>query len=214
MSFWLFLLISAGAVASMFKAGHIVYIFKNYYLNMFNKQVCVSNAFNLYALFGLNGSSVNNTAFWLNIVFSVILIVYTVSLYFKNFNRAELVLIAGFFLTAMSVFSLNMNEATLAIGLILLLMYVAVSGEERLFWVFGILAFMSFVNVATIMNFSGFLGTAFKTTYFNKGDAGYIIANIIACITVLYYGWVVYDITTNDKRVFIQPLKIKEKKEI
>ena len=213
-SFWLFLLISAGAVASMFKAGHIVYIFKNYYLNMFNKQVCVSNAFNLYALFGLNGSSVNNTAFWLNIVFSVILIVYTVSLYFKNFNRAELVLIAGFFLTAMSVFSLNMNEATLAIGLILLLMYVAVSGEERLFWVFGILAFMSFVNVATIMNFSGFLGTTFKTTYFNKGDAGYIIANIIACITVLYYGWVVYDITTNDKRVFIQPLKIKEKKEI
>ena len=64
------------------------------------------------------------------------------------------------------------------------------------------------------MNFSGFLGTTFKTTYFNKGDAGYIIANIIACITVLYYGWGVYDITTNDKRVFIQPLKIKEKKEI
>ncbi len=212
-SFWLFLLISAGAVASMFKAGHIVYIFKNYYLNMFNKQVCVSNAFNLYALFGLNGSAVNNTAFWLNIVFSVILIVYTVSLYFKNFNRAELVLIAGFFLTAMSVFSLNMNEASLAIGLILLLMYVAITGEERLFWVFGVLAFMSFVNVATIMNFSGFLGTAFKTTYFNKGDAGYVIANIIVCLTVIFYGYVVYDITTNDKRVFIQPLKLNKKAE-
>lgn len=212
-SFWLFLLISAGAVAPMFKTGNIVYIFRNYYLNMFNKQICVSNAFNLYALFGLNGSSVNNTAFWLNIVFSVILIAYTVSLYFKNFNRAELVLIAGFFLTAMSVFSLNMNETTLAIGLILLLMYVAISGEERLFWVFGILAFMAFVNVATIMDFSGFVGTTYKTVFFNKGDAGYVIANIIACATVIYYGWVVYDITTNDKRVFIQPLKLKEKEE-
>ncbi|MCI7583846.1 MAG: hypothetical protein MSS70_04980, partial [Christensenellaceae bacterium] len=206
-SFWLFILISAGSVAPMFKEGHIVYIFKNYYLNMFNKQMCVSNAFNLYALFGLNGSTVNNTAFGLNIAFSIILIAYTVSLYFKNFNRAELVLIAGFFLTAMSVFSLNMDETSLAMGLILLLMYVVISGEERLYWIFGVLSVLAFANVAVVMNYTGIIGDISGRVFFNKGDAGYIIANIIASVTVIYYGWVVYDITTNDKRVFIQPLR-------
>lgn len=206
-SFWLFILISAGSVAPMFKEGHIVYIFKNYYLNMFNKQMCVSNAFNLYALFGLNGSTVNNTAFGLNIAFSIILIAYTVSLYFKNFNRAELVLIAGFFLTAMSVFSLNMDETSLAMGLILLLMYVVISGEERLYWIFGVLSVLAFANVAVVMNYTGIIGDISGRAFFNKGDAGYIIANIIASVTVIYYGWVVYDITTNDKRVFIQPLR-------
>lgn len=206
-SFWLFILLSAGAVSNMFTQGHIMYIFKSYYLMMFNKQMCVSNAFNLYALFGLNGGSVNNAAFWLNIVFSVILIVYAVSLYFKNYNRAEMTLIAGFFLTVMSVFSLNMDETALVYGLIMLLMYIIVTGELRLFWVFGVLSFMAFMNMGIVMDYTGFIGSDFSAIFFNKGDVGYAIANVICAITVLYYGWVVYDVTTNGKLKYIQPMK-------
>lgn len=208
-SFWLFILLSAGAVSEMFKAGHIMYIFKSYYFMLFNTQTCVSNAFNLYALFGLNGGSVNNAAFALNIVFSIILIIYCVSLYFKNFNRAEMTLITGFFLTVMAVFSLNMDEMALVFGLILLLMYIIVTGELRLFWVFGVLSFMAFINMGIVMDYTGFMSSTFKEIFFNKGDAGYAIANVISACTVLYYGWVVYDITTNGKLKFIQPLKTK-----
>lgn len=211
-SFLLFILLSAGAVAPMFKAGHIMYIFKSYYLMLFGQQVCVSNAFNLYALFGLNGGGVNNAAFWLNIVFSLILVAYTVSLYFKNFNRAELTLIAGFFLSVMGVFSLNMNETALALGLILLLAYIIVTGEIRLFGVFGMLALLAFVNVGIIMNYSGALTDTFKYVYFNKGDIGYAVANVLSAVTVLFYGWTVYDITTNGKLKFIQPLSPKDTK--
>ncbi len=208
-SFWLFILLSAPAVKGMFVQGHIMYVFKSYYLLMFNKQMCVSNAFNLYALFGLNGGSVNNAAFALNIVFSLILIVYCVSLYFKNYNRAEMTLIAGFFLTVMAVFSLNMNETALIFGLIMLLMYIIVTGEIRLFWVFGMLSFMAFMNMGIVLDYTGFIGPEFKQIFFNKGDAGYAIANVISACTVLYYGWVVYDITTNGKLKYIQPLKSK-----
>ena len=86
-------------------------------------------------------------------------------------------------------------------------MYVVISGEERLYWIFGVLSVLAFANVAVVMNYTGIIGDISGRVFFNKGDAGYIIANIIASVTVIYYGWVVYDITTNDKRVFIQPLR-------
>lgn len=210
LSFWMFILLSAPAVKNMFVEGHIMYIFKPYYLMMFNDQICVSNAFNIYALFGLNGNAVNKAAFWLNIVFTVILLIYAVSLYFKNYNRAEMTLIAGFFLSVIAVFSLNMNEIALAVSIILLLMYIIVSGDERLFWVLGLLSLLAFVNIGIVMNYSGALGEAYNYTFFNRGDTGYAIANVLAGITVIVYGWFVYDITTNGKKIYLKPLAVKD----
>ncbi|MEG1791258.1 MAG: hypothetical protein RR245_03245 [Clostridia bacterium] len=211
-SFVLFIMLSSFAVKNQFYVhGHVFYIFLRYSNMMFASQACVANAFNLYGLFGLNGLAVNKTAFWLNLVFSLILVVYTMSLYFKNKNRGELMLMVAFFLTTISVFSLNMNDTSLAVGLGLLLAYIAISGELRLFWVFGWFVLLSFVNVGVVMNMSGALGETMKLTYFAKDSVLYAFGNVIASLTTIYYGYVVYDITSNSKRVSIMPMPAKEK---
>lgn len=211
-SFFSFILISAPAIKDYFCANgySFFHIFYRYSITMFKSQNCVSNAFNLYGLFKLNNVAVNTTAFWLNLVFCAILLAYTLSLYFKNKNRGELMLISGFFLTTVAVFSLNMTETAMAIGLILLLAYIAITGEERLFWVFGWFALLSFVNVGVVMNMSGALGAVMKRVYFAHGSVIYAFGNVIAALTTLYYGYVVYDITTNGKRVSLIPMKNKE----
>ncbi len=213
-SFFAFILISAPAIKDYFcnNGYSFFHIFYRYSVTMFKSQNCVSNAFNLYGLFNLNNVAVNKTAFWLNLVFCAILLAYSVSLYFKNKNRGELMLISGFFLTTIAVFSLNMTETALAIGLILLLAYIAISGEERLFWIFGWFALLSFVNVGVVMNMSGALSAEMARVYFAKGSVIYAFGNVIAALTTLYYGYVVYDITTNGKRISMLPIAVKEDK--
>jgi hypothetical protein len=206
----LFVMLSSFAIKTDFYTnGKIFNIFARYITMMFKSQRCVSDAFNLYGLFGLNNIVVNNTAFWLNIVFGVILVTYTVSLYFKNKNRAEIMLLISFFMTVISVFSLNMNSTALSLGLVLLLAYIAVSDELRLYWVFGWLALLAFVNVGLVINMSGYLGDTYVITHFLKGSAVYAFCNVIASLTTLYFGYVVYDITANTKRKLITPIPIK-----
>ena len=77
-------------------AGDAFYGFKLMMGQMTNVNYFVKNAFNLYGMVGMNGKSSQQSVNILNLIFLLVLEAYVISLYFKNRNKQELLLLASF----------------------------------------------------------------------------------------------------------------------
>jgi Gpi18-like mannosyltransferase len=168
----------------------------------------VSNNFNLYGMVGMNGKIVNANAPIFNIIFIVVLVVYIISLYMKNRNRLELMLLASFSFAVLSVFSLKNTETYMFLSFATMLGYLMIAGEKRLYFTFAGLSLLNFLNIAQLMSNSGFvtenpLGPIIN---FESSDVFYIFMSVITVLFVLYYGYLTYVICNSDKRKNILPM--------
>lgn len=189
--------------------GHPFFILGKYKDMVASNTSFVDNAFNLYGMVGMNQKSVNQTAAVFNLIFILVLIIYVISLYMKNKNKLELLLLSSFTFAVIAVFTLKVSETYLILSLALMLVYVMIAGEKRVYLVLSAFATLCFLAMAQLMNQSGFV-VPYTTSVlidYESTAAYYIVFSVITVLATLYYGYVTYSICNNGKTVDILPMK-------
>lgn len=169
----------------------------------------VDNAFNLYAMVGMNGKNFENTAAtYLNAAFICVLEVFALSLYFKNRNRQEILLLTSFVFAMTATFTLKTDWTFMFLAIAFALIYAMVSGEKRVYLVAGGYSLLSFLNIAQLLYKSGiFSGKATTNIVDFASKDGFIIAfSVFMVLLTGYFVYVVYSITNNGKIVDIKGL--------
>ena len=180
-----------------------------------NNKLMIDNALGLYGLATMNEKGINTTAAALNLVFLLVLVIYVATLYFKNRNKQEVLMLASFTFAVIGVFTLKVDYTYLFLALALGFIYTMISGEKRMFGILGGYALLMFLNLGQLMSNSGFVAS---TAHFNdmfRGSATayfvnfettspeFIIFSILAVLVTLYYAYVSYSISNDGKRVDI-----------
>ena len=180
-----------------------------------NNKLMIDNALGLYGLATMNEKGINSTASALNLVFLLVLVIYVATLYFKNRNKQEVLMLASFTFAVIGVFTLKVDYTYLFLALALGFIYTMISGEKRMFGILGGYSVLMFLNLGQLMSNSGFVAS---TTHFDdmfRGSATayfvnfettspeFIIFSILAVLVTLYYAYVSYSISNDGKRVDI-----------
>ncbi len=191
------------------------------------KTVFVDNGIGLYAMATMNQKTSSRTAAILNFIFILVLEAYIVSLYIKNRNKQELIMLSSFTFAMLAVFTLKIDYTYLFLAVALGFIYAMVSGEKRAYIVSSAYAFLAFINIGQLMNNSGFVaGTPYFEALIENNETAYfanyettspelIVFSVCAVLVTLYYAYVSYSISNNGKLVDIpamsQPFAITVK---
>ncbi len=171
-----------------------------------NTKYYTFNAFNLYGMVAMNGKSVIKSVEILNLIFLLVLEMYVVSLYFKNRNKQELLLLASFTFAVVAIATIKVTYTYLFLSIALGLMYTMVSGDKRMFAVMGGLSTLGFLNIAQLINQSGFIAGEVATKSilnFETTNPFYITFCVFSILLLGYYAYVCYSIANNTKIVDI-----------
>ena len=190
-------------------SGDAFFGFKVMMGQMSNVNYFVKDAFNLYGMVGMNGKSSQKSVNILNLIFLLVLEAYVISLYFKNRNKQELLLLASFTFAVIAVFTIKVSYTYLFLAIALAFIFTMVSGDKRMYFVTGGMSFLGFLNYAQLMNQSGFVKSGVISsaiTSFETTGAFFITFSVFAVLLVGYYAYVVYSITNNTKIVDIKAM--------
>lgn len=190
-------------------AGDAFYGFKLIMAQMMGVSYFVKDAFNLYGMVAMNGKSSQTSVNILNLIFILVLEAYVISLYFKNRNKQELLLLASFTLAVLAVFTIKVTYTYLFLSLALALIYTMVSGDKRMYFITGGISLLGFLNYAQLINQSGYVKSGVVSnaiTSFETTGAFYIVFCVVAVLLVGYYAYVTYSITNNTKIVDIKAM--------
>lgn len=189
-------------------AGDAFFNFKAMIGQMRYTEYYTFNAFNLYGMVAMNGKTVVKGVEILNLIFLLVLEAYVISLYFKNRNKQELILLASFTLAVIAVFTVKVNYTYLYLSLALGLIYTMVSGDRRMYAVMGGIATLGFLDIAQLMNQSGHVtSVATKALMsYETTNPFYIVFCVLTVLLIGYYAYVCYSITNNTKIVDISAM--------
>lgn len=190
-------------------AGDAFYGFKMMMGQMTNVNYFVKNAFNLYGMVAMNGKSSQKSVDILNLIFLLVLEAYVISLYFKNRNKQELLLLASFTFAVIAVFTIKVTYTYLFLAIALAFIFTMVSGDKRMYFVMSGMSLLGFLNYAQLMNQSGFVKSGVISnaiTNFETTGAFYIVFCVITVLLIGYYAYVSYSITNNSKIVDIKAM--------
>lgn len=209
LSFVAFYLLSLPFCINEIKTGNVFYIFKKMY-NFFTSQAFLStDTFNLYAIFGRANVASRNT--FINIcnwLFVIGMAGFGGYIYYKSKNRMDLLLIGGTMFTLYSLLGAQATLTVLPIGLVMLLLYICVHQDRRLYWSISGLSVLSFINIAGLMARCGYLTADTNAAYlaFIGSSAFMIIFSILSVVLAGYLIYTVYDICINERSSEIPPL--------
>lgn len=190
-------------------AGDAFFGFKVMANEMLNTTYFVKDAFNLYGMVAMNGKTSQKSVNILNLIFLLVLEAYVISLYFKNRNKQELLLLASFTLAVIAVCTIKVTYTYLYLSLALALIYTMVSGDKRMYIISGGLATLGFINYAQLMNQSGFIKSGVINTAvmsYETTSPFYIVFCVFTVLLIGYYAYVSYSITNNSKIVDIKAM--------
>lgn len=204
-SFVLAYLITLPIGINQISAGDAFFNFKVIVNELTKTTYYTSNGLGMYGMVAMNGRTVVRGVEILNLMFLLVLEAYVISLYFKNRNRQELILLASFTLAVIGVFTIKVTYTYMFLSLALGLIYTMVSGDRRMYGVMGGIASLGFLNVAQLMNQSGLVAryAAKAITSYETKNVFFILFSVMAVLLVGYYAYVCYSITNNTKIVDI-----------
>ncbi|MBQ9276718.1 MAG: hypothetical protein IJ226_03895, partial [Clostridia bacterium] len=149
----------------------------------------VDSSFNLYAMVGMNGKAFTNSAVvYLNVAFVVVLEIFAASMYFKNRNRQEILLLVSFVFAVTAVFTLNTDWTYIFLAIVFALVYAMVSGEKRAYIVVSGYSLLAFLNVAQLLYTNGMFAndTATYLLGFDSKDAFLITFSVFSVLLTAY----------------------------
>lgn len=198
--FVVFYLISLPLCWSEVAKGEVFCVFSKMYqfFNVANIKLS-DNAFNLYAIFAAGGKIRTSNTFLdiCNWLFVIAMSAYAVYHYIRTANRLDLVLLSGVMLVAYGAIGAQGNIDVLPMGLVLILIYLIITPDIRLYIVGGSLATLSFLNMAQLLSRSGFISGVDNATLLNfEGkNAFLIIFSILTVLATFYLLYVATDMT-------------------
>lgn len=210
-AFVLTYLLTLPAAINQIAAGDAFYNFKILANEVINMSFFVKNALNLYGMVAMNGKTTTSTINILNLIFILVLEIFVASLYFKNRNKQEILLLASFTLAVISVFTIKVDFTYMFLSIALGLVYTMISGDKRMYGVMSGYSLLGFVNLAQIMSNSGHVASSASGAIvnFETTSAFYITFSVFAVLLTAYYVYVTYSITNNGKLVDIKAMPKK-----
>ena len=207
--FVVFYLLSLPLCYSQVAKGDVFCVFTkmNQFFTVSNPRLS-DNAFNLYSIFAA-GNKIRPNNVLLNLcnwLFVIAMSAYVVYHYIKTANRLDLVLLSGVMLVAYSVLGAQGNVETLPMGLVLILIYLIITPDIRLYIGTSALATLSFLNIAQLLSRSGFITGVDNASLLNFGrkDAFMIIFSILTVAAVFYLLYVAVDMTLASNVLLIE----------
>lgn len=197
----LFYLVSIPFCTTFMSAGRPFYVFERYFEMLFGGTHYYSqDAFNLYAMVGLNWRSASRISVIMNVVFAVILFAFIIFIYLKNRSRVEMLLLASFSMIGAYTFAIDMSPTVLVVALALMLAYAIVANEKRVYLLFAVYALIGFLNSAILLNNGGALSSFIESTArYSSKDAFFIIMSVVNTLSLFGFIYLLYDICINDK---------------
>ncbi|MCX4362134.1 MAG: carbohydrate binding domain-containing protein [Clostridia bacterium] len=166
------------------------------------------NAFNLYAIFAAGGKiRPDNLALEIgNWLFVAAMSAYIVYHYIKTQQKLDLVLLSGVMLVAYAALGAQSTLDVMPMGIALILIYIIVDPDVRLYIGAGLLSTLSFLNIAQLLSRSGFIGGVDSAAWldFEGKNAFLIIFSILTVAATFYMLYVTVDITLASNRVLIE----------
>ncbi|MDR2091133.1 MAG: hypothetical protein LBP62_05725 [Clostridiales bacterium] len=169
------------------------------------------DAFNFYAMINGNFASYTGIQGGFDIVIALSVFAGVIALYFKRKNRADLVLLSAFSITAIFMFTLGMQPYSMVFALALLLLYVLIANEKRVFFILSAFSLTTALNILLVLSADGLIGEALKAKDYTASAASLlnpvwtIIFSVINVLLILYFAYVVYDITYKGNLKNIMP---------
>ncbi|MDE7079728.1 MAG: carbohydrate binding domain-containing protein [Clostridia bacterium] len=189
-------------------SGNVLMVFRKIYAFFeVSNPLLSDNTFNLYAIFAAGSRTrADNVIFNLgNWLFVIGMSAYVVYHYIKTANRLDLILLSAMMFIAYSALGTQSTLDIMPIGLVLMLIYLIITPDVRLYIGTSLLAAFSFLNIAQLLSRSGFIRGVDNAGLldFEDKNAFMIIFSILAVATVFYMLYVVCDITLNS---YVKPI--------
>ena len=191
------------------KSGKLFLYFERLYQTFKDLKYLSTDSFNLYAVFGAANNKIRTTLIEVfNWIFVAAMSVWPIYVYLKNKNRLDLILNCGLMLIAYAILGAGSTIVILPLGLILLMLYLTIVPDSRLYVCFSALATLSFLNVAQLASQSGYISNVSGATYtaFLNNSAFIIVFSILTVIAFFYLVYVSIDITYFNQSNEIAPL--------
>lgn len=182
---------------SNIKTGNVFYCFKQIYAFFKTSALVNTDTFNLYGVFGSANSTSRSTVLEVfNWLFVIGMAAATAVAYYKSNDRSDLVLMAAATVALYSALGAQATLVTMPIALVLMLVYLAIVPERRVFAIFGGFSALSFLNIAALISRSGFLGDHTEAGYlaFYSKSPVMIVFSIVAVALALWLVYVVADV--------------------
>lgn len=195
--FILYYVVTLPMSLSNIKQGNVFYCFKQIYAFFKTSALLNTDTFNLYGVFGAANSTSRNTFLEVcNWLFVIGMGIATAVAYYRSKDRSDLVLFAAATFALYSALGAQATVVTMPIAAALLLMYLAMVPDRRVFAIFGGVSALSFLNIAELISRSGFLGDYTEASYlaFYSKSPVMIIFSIVAVAIALWLVYVVVDI--------------------
>ncbi|MDE5549725.1 MAG: carbohydrate binding domain-containing protein [Clostridia bacterium] len=189
-------------------SGNVLMVFRKMYAFFSVSNPLLSdNTFNLYAIFAAGGklrsdNVIFNLGNWLFVIGMTAFVVYH---YIRTANRLDLVLLSAIMFIAYSALGTQSTLDIMPIGLVLMLIYIIITPDIRLYIGTSLLAAFSFLNIAQLLSRSGFIRGVDNAAWldFEGKNAFMIIFSILTVAAVFYMLYVVCDITLNS---YVKPI--------
>lgn len=195
--FILYYVVTLPMSLSNIKQGNVFYCFKQIYAFFKTSALLNTDTFNLYGIFGAANSTSRNTLLEIcNWLFVTGICVATAVAYYRSKDRSDLVLFAAATFALYSALGAQATVVTMPIAAALLLLYLAMVPDRRVFAIFGCVSALSFLNIAELVSRSGFLGDYTEASYlaFYSKSPVMIIFSIAAVAVALWLVYAVVDI--------------------
>lgn len=188
--------------------GNVLFVFKKMY-GFFNaaNSLLSDNTFNLYGIFAAADKARSSSVFfemggWLLVIAMSGLAIFH---YIRTANRLDLVLLSAMTFIAYSALGTQATLVTMPIGIMLLILYIVLTPDMRLYIGMSALASLSFLNIAQYISQSGFISGVDNAGWlsFEPKSAFMIIFSIITVGLVFYMIYVMVDILFNS---YVKPI--------
>lgn len=206
-SFVLFYLLSLPFTYSEVAEGSAMSCFPRYFNSFVGNKVYSDNAFNFQTLLGNNMGEISSASLVIGIIFAVFALVLAVVAYLRSPNRLDMTLIASAFVLVIYEFGNRMSPEIMLAVLPLLYLYSLVSKDKRVYFATACFAVLSFVNMAYIYGITDYTATVAPSIVYGDGVAYTFSA--FQLIATLYFVYLVYDITIEQKTMTMRPMEIR-----
>ncbi|MDR3185996.1 MAG: hypothetical protein LBU04_04220 [Christensenellaceae bacterium] len=185
LGFFVYYAISSPIYLHKIEAGTVFIAFTAFLSIVKGMNVYTANAFNFQGLIGNNFKAVSTESTFVTILFLAFIISILAFAYFKTKNRLTLVMLTAAFAIVYWYFCNNSQPNSILLAIPLLFIYVSISKDKRLFFIFVCLIALAFVNSAYLYLIAGYnLGGVTQIPY--TIPLFYIFGSINLVLVIVY----------------------------
>lgn len=164
------------------------------------------DTFNLYSIFWKGNTTASTALTVFGIIFVMCIVGFMVYAYFQKTNRADTILLSSFLLISMGSLGTKATPMLYVAGLLLLLIYIILVHDIRLFGIFAGFSTISVVNMGALISNAGILSSNHNKQYtsFKYDDPLLIVFSIFTVILTIYFAYVSARIILEDNVADLQ----------